>query len=199
VNLDRIAILNLRTEHRLEALEPVNRRRQQSAAELGRTRAAESLRSVAKPPRPSLKKLSERQSRLGRKCSERRHRKIELGRIRVRSVASRAIQRRAKASAEKSTWGRAGTSDTAEGRICRTNVLASNRACTRLPPQDLHGKEGTDGSSPPEGFGKGQQMAFFVASPRYARSLRCPQPVPNSAGAPTVDLDRSFSLNRTPP
>jgi hypothetical protein len=26
-----------------------------------------------------------------------------------------------------------------------------------------HGKEGVDGSSPSEGFTKGQQMAFFVA------------------------------------
>jgi hypothetical protein len=35
--------------------------------------------------------------------------------------------------------------------ICRTKVVASDRACTRLPPQNLHGKEGVDGSSPSEG------------------------------------------------
>ena len=39
-------------------------------------------------------------------------------------------------------------------QICRTNVSANDRACTRLPPQNLHGKEGVDGSSPSEGFGK---------------------------------------------
>ena len=37
-------------------------------------------------------------------------------------------------------------------QICRTNVSANDRACTRLPPQNLHGKEGVDGSSPSEGF-----------------------------------------------
>jgi len=30
--------------------------------------------------------------------------------------------------------------------VCRTNVAASDRACTRVPPQDLHGKEGVDRS-----------------------------------------------------
>src|SRR3989442_12035350 len=34
-----------------------------------------------------------------------------------------------------------------------------------------HGKEGVDGSSPSEGFIKGQQMAFFVASKAYGH--RC--------------------------
>ena len=38
------------------------------------------------------------------------------------------------------------------GPICRTNVLANDRTCTPLPPQNLHGKEGVDGSSPSEGF-----------------------------------------------
>jgi hypothetical protein len=38
--------------------------------------------------------------------------------------------------------------------ICRTNVLANDRACTRLPRQNLHGKEGVDGSSPSEGSNK---------------------------------------------
>jgi hypothetical protein len=30
-------------------------------------------------------------------------------------------------------------------------MLASDRACTPLPPQNFHGKEGVDGSSPSEG------------------------------------------------
>jgi hypothetical protein len=36
--------------------------------------------------------------------------------------------------------------------ICRTNVLANDRACTPIPLQNLHGKEGVDGSSPSEGL-----------------------------------------------
>ncbi len=31
-------------------------------------------------------------------------------------------------------------------------MAASARPCTRLPPLNLHGKEGVDGSSPSEGF-----------------------------------------------
>ena len=31
----------------------------------------------------------------------------------------------------------------AERPICRTNVIASDRACTPLPPQNFHGKEGS--------------------------------------------------------
>jgi hypothetical protein len=31
-------------------------------------------------------------------------------------------------------------------------MLANDLACTPLPPQNLHGKEGVDGSSPSEGF-----------------------------------------------
>jgi len=48
--------------------------------------------------------------------------------------------------------------------------------CDHLP-ESFHGKEGVDGSSPSEGFTKGQQMAFFVASTRYARRSNAPQPV----------------------
>ena len=40
------------------------------------------------------------------------------------------------------------------GPICRENCVASDRACTRVTPQNLHGKEGVDGSSPSEGFDK---------------------------------------------
>ena len=59
-------------------------------------------------------------------------------------------------------------------------MLADDRACTPLPPINLHGKEGVDGSSPLEGFRKGQQIAFFVVTTRDARSLRRPQPVPRT-------------------
>ena len=38
-----------------------------------------------------------------------------------------------------------------EGPICRKNVIASARPCPPVPPQNLHGKEGVDGSSPSEG------------------------------------------------
>jgi hypothetical protein len=37
-------------------------------------------------------------------------------------------------------------------RICRKKRVASDRACTRVMPRNLHGKEGVDGSSPSEGL-----------------------------------------------
>jgi hypothetical protein len=37
------------------------------------------------------------------------------------------------------------------GPICRENRVARDRACTRVTLQNLHGKEGVDGSSPSEG------------------------------------------------
>src|SRR5262249_22201986 len=46
--------------------------------------------------------------------------------------------------------------------------------------EHLHGKEGVDGSSPSEGFRKGQQMAFFVAGTRYACASTRLQPVPKT-------------------
>ena len=42
------------------------------------------------------------------------------------------------------------------------------------PPPHVHGKEGVDGSSPSEGFLKGQQRAFFVALMNNRPSLRRP-------------------------
>src|SRR6266498_3167073 len=41
-----------------------------------------------------------------------------------------------------------------EVSVCRENVIASARPCTPVPPQNLHGKEGVDGSSPSEGLTK---------------------------------------------
>src|SRR6266545_714750 len=46
------------------------------------------------------------------------------------------------------------TSSARTGRICRRNCVASDRACTRVTPRNLHGKEGADGSSPSEGLDK---------------------------------------------
>jgi hypothetical protein len=40
------------------------------------------------------------------------------------------------------------------GLISRQNRVASDRACTRVTPGNLHGKEGVDGSSPSEGLHK---------------------------------------------
>ena len=40
-------------------------------------------------------------------------------------------------------------------------MIASDQACTRLPLQNLHGKEGVSGSSPEEGFGKPLQAGRF--------------------------------------
>src|SRR6476659_3136830 len=57
----------------------------------------------------------------------------------------------------------------AERPICRTNVLANDRACTPLPPQNFHGKEGLDGSSPSEGFKKSPAKGLVVL-PAVARS-----------------------------
>jgi hypothetical protein len=49
--------------------------------------------------------------------------------------------------------------------ICRSNVYGDARPCTPVPPQNLHGKEGVDGSSPSEGSAKVQHVAAFAFSP----------------------------------
>ena len=62
-------------------------------------------------------------------------------------------------------WDKTDTSETTRARrlaahlrrhetseICRRNCVASDRACTRVTAQNLHGKEGVNGSSPLEGF-----------------------------------------------
>ena len=38
--------------------------------------------------------------------------------------------------------------------ICRENVIANARRCPPVPPLNLHGKQGVDGSSPSEGLEK---------------------------------------------
>jgi hypothetical protein len=56
--------------------------------------------------------------------------------------------------------------------------------------EHLHGKEGVDGSSPSEGFRKGQQMALFVASAVYTPSLEhpsaCPQDLSPTSQVPSI-------------
>jgi hypothetical protein len=47
--------------------------------------------------------------------------------------------------------GRAGEAQL-EVPICRKNVIASAQLCTPVPPPNLHGKEGVEGSSPSEGL-----------------------------------------------
>ena len=58
--------------------------------------------------------------------------------------------------------------------------------CDQLPP-NLDGKEGVDGSSPSEGFTKGQQMAFLL--PRCERIVpgARPLPVPKTYSQATDD------------
>ena len=47
--------------------------------------------------------------------------------------------------------------------ICRRNCVGSDRACTRVTPRDLHGKEGVSGSSPEEGLKFLQNETLCVA------------------------------------
>ena len=43
-------------------------------------------------------------------------------------------------------------------------MRAGDRACTPLPPQNLHGKEGVDGSSPSEGSAKPPQIGALCVT-----------------------------------
>jgi hypothetical protein len=77
----------------------------------------------------------------------------------------------------------AGTGDTPECSICRTNVIADDWACTPLPRQNFHGKEGVDGSSPSEGSAKAQQMGLSRgATPLNSGEILSPRPLPSVAG-----------------
>jgi hypothetical protein len=42
-------------------------------------------------------------------------------------------------------------------------VIASAQPCTPVPPPNLHGKEGVDGSSPSEGASRGQPWSARIA------------------------------------
>ena len=62
-------------------------------------------------------------------------------------------------------------------------------------PRNLHGKEGVNGSSPLEGFTKGQQMAFFVASAQDSMSLSLPPCVPKTC--PQIGMTPATWLEHT--
>ena len=51
-------------------------------------------------------------------------------------------------------------------------MIANVRPCPPVPPLNLHGKEGVDGSSPSEGFEKSLQMGFLVVCPDAASAGR---------------------------
>jgi hypothetical protein len=74
--------------------------------------------------------------------------------LRTRTVFKTANMARVRDGyTSKSTGGHARALGThVEVAICRKNVIASARPCPPVPPQDLHGKEGVDGSSPSEGL-----------------------------------------------
>jgi hypothetical protein len=58
------------------------------------------------------------------------------------------------------------TRDVTQSEICRNNMYGDARPCTPVPPRNLHGKEGVDGSSPSEGL-------FFHPRSRCKRRLSC--------------------------
>jgi hypothetical protein len=64
-----------------------------------------------------------------------------------------------------------------EARKTQRQAKTVATGCDQLPI-GAHGKEGVDGSSSSEGFIKGLQMAFFVASTAYVHRSSVPQPVP---------------------
>jgi hypothetical protein len=85
------------------------------------------------------------------------------------------------------TRGHARARETSRGgAIYRRNVIARALPCPPVPPLNLHGKEGVDGSSPSEGFAKGQQMALFCARASADRRRTLP---------PTYPQDRSPAVS----
>ena len=86
-----------------------------------------------------------------------------------------------------SKCGHARAHETRDGTpICRSNVVRRDRACTPIPSQNLHGKEGVDGSSPSEGSQKASKWPFLLPqgrTPIARASLNLsPRSVPNIAG-----------------
>ena len=98
-------------------------------------------------------------------------------------------------------------------RLCKTRRFAptaedrkaAGYAETRMdrPPPYVHGKEGVDGSSPSEGFTKGQQMALFLALSAYVHHSivpNCPQEVsPASQEHWSFGLSKGVLLRRARP
>ncbi len=58
-----------------------------------------------------------------------------------------------------------------ERSISRRNVTASARPCLPVPPLNLHGKEGVNGSSPLEGFVRNPANGSFCCLPRRSASV----------------------------
>jgi hypothetical protein len=77
---------------------------------------------------------------------------------------------------------------------CRTD-LANDRACTRFTAPQPRGRGGVDGSSPSEGFRKGQQMVFLIAS-TFGSVIRATFVV--YVGEGWSHQDRTHSSRKTP-
>src|SRR5215207_1935936 len=86
------------------------------------------------------------------------------------------------------------TSQFASPPRAATGARLSATALLAQQVEHLHGKEGVDGSSPSEGFVKGQQMAFFVprSRTRIARGSPnlSPRSVPNISGVRELWLEQ---------
>ena len=106
-------------------------------------------------------------------------------------------------------WGFSGTFRAHRGRgaACNESRSVAGKSCKqarflRLPPaaRILHGKEGVDGSSPSEGFAKGQQVAFLLPGGSLAAMETCPQDLPPRSKLRTrIGLNRRFTRHRAPP
>jgi hypothetical protein len=86
----------------------------------------------------------------------------------------------------------------ANARSLKSAETSQNRlpwVCDRLP-FGAHGKERIDGSSPSEGYRKGQQMAFFVALTHYGYVPTRPRSVPKTCPQHTSDGGRSWLEHR---
>jgi hypothetical protein len=86
--------------------------------------------------------------------------------------------------------------------ICRRNVIASARPCPPVPPGNLHGKEGVDGSSPSEGSAKAPHIGAFsvegtctISSVQWVWSRLWSFQVQNGAGVQAA-ADRETSRPR---
>jgi hypothetical protein len=86
-------------------------------------------------------------------------------------LCCRLCRRNLDSSRVRDGYARSSTNDHAqalptrtERLLSRTNALANDRACTPLPPLDLHGKEGVDGSSPSEGLYKSPANGLMLSS-----------------------------------
>ena len=123
-------------------------------------------------PRPIVDPLSLRH----RSERDQLERTLRLGRR--TSVIPRAMQRTTPLALSASATSRGHKTDTSEtdtrdvsrrisiacnSAFCRRKCVASDRACTRVTPRNLHGKEGVDGSSPSEGSKIPAKRGFLLS------------------------------------